>query len=318
MNKPARILVTGAEGFIGQVLCKDLDHRGFSVVAVGRNSSNSNIFSIGNINGTTNWAPALPNVDAVIHLAAYAHVLGSDQSEKLIREVNVNGPANLAKQAAAVGVKRFVFVSSIKVNGDWTVGKPYAETDSPHPNDIYGTSKLEAEQALWEISSETGIDVVVVRPPLVYGPGVKANFLSLIKTVSRGIWIPLGAIDNKRSFIYVENLSDALILCATHPDAAGETYLVSDEPAISTPDLIRKIAKALGMPCRIFSVSPTIIRLFAKLINKSSQVEKLLQSLEVNSSKIRYKLGWVPPFSMQQGLTVTAEWFKTYCWEKRK
>lgn len=313
------ILVTGANGFIGQAFCKALVQRRFPFIAVSRSDSNMDSYiTIGDINGLTDWTQVLAGIDIVVHLAAYVHVPTSSQSPELIQEVNVEGTANLARQAAQAGVKRLVFVSSIKVNGEYTEVQPFTENDSPCPMDAYGKSKFKAEKALWDISRETGMEIVVVRPPLVYGPRVKANFLSLVRLIEKGLWMPLGAIKNKRSLIYVENLVDALILCAAHPHAAGETFLVSDGPAVSTPELMRAIAKALGRPYRIFSFPPLIMRLFARLMNKSSQMDKLLQSLEIDSSKIRSHLGWDPPFSMQQGLQEAARWFKENQQEKIK
>lgn len=306
-----RFLVTGANGFVGQAVCKTLAQRSFPFTAVSRSNQGTNSYAnLGDINGLTDWSPVLVDVDVVIHLAAYAHVPASSQSAKLIQEVNVNGAVNLARQAASAGVKRLVFVSSIKVNGEYTEAQPFTENSPPCPMDVYGKSKLEAEHALWDISRETGIEIVIVRPPLVYGSGVKANFLNLVRLIEKGLWLPLGAIKNRRSLIYVENLADALILCATHPRAAGETFLVSDGPAVSTPELMSTIAKALGKPCRMFPLPVSIMRLLARLTGKSSQLNKLVQSLEIDNSKIRNLLGWSPPFSMQQGLQETARWFR--------
>lgn len=307
-----RFLVTGANGFVGKSLCRALTDKGFKVIRVSRKTRDDNVVPVGDINGMTDWSNILQGVDVVIHLAAHVH-----QTEALatvpniFHEVNSEGTANLARQSASAKVKRFVFVSSIKVNGEYTEeGHPFTETDAPRPEDAYGISKLEAELALSQIAKETGLEIVVVRPPLVYGPSVKANFLNLLKLITRNVPLPLGAIKNNRSLIYVENLVDALVLSATHPDASGETYLVGDGPAISTPALVKSLARALGKNGRIFFLPLTPLRLLSRLLNKSSQFDKLVQSLEVDSSKIRRELEWIPPYTTQQGLFETAKWFK--------
>lgn len=266
---------------------------------------------IDKVNADTNWSKALIDVDTIIHLAARVHVMHEYVTDPLSEflEVNLHGTTNLARQAAKAGVKRFVYVSSIKVNGEFTDGTPFTEDNKPHPQDPYGVSKWEAEQALKKISAETGIEVVIVRPPLVYGPGVKANFYNLLKIVYKALPLPLGTINNRRSMIYVGNLVDALIVCATHPQAAGKTYLVSDGEDISTPRLINQLARALSRPCRIFSVPLSWMRFFARLIGKSAVLDRLTQSLVVDSSLIRRELQWEPPYSLQQGLQETAEWY---------
>ncbi|MDX8379204.1 MAG: NAD-dependent epimerase/dehydratase family protein, partial [Gallionella sp.] len=223
------------------------------------------------------------------------------------RAVNVAGTACLAHAAAAAGVKRLVYVSSIKVNGEATCGDvKFTETDESSQQDPYGISKWEAEQVLHRVAAETGLEVVIVRPPLVYGAGVKGNFAQMLKVLSQGIPLPLASIDNQRSLIYVENLVDALILCGTHPDAAGQTYLVSDGEAISTPDLLRQLGAAMGHPARLLPCPQVLLRLAGRLIGKSDQIERLLGSLQVDSGKIRRELGWTPPFTMEQGLYAAA------------
>jgi len=224
------------------------------------------------------------------------------------RKVNVEGTAQLALEAAKAGVKRLVYISSIKVNGEESA-IAYS-TDSPvAPSDPYGISKWEAEEALRRIEAETGLEVVVVRPTLVYGPGVKANFLNMMKIISKGIPLPLASINNKRSLIYVGNLVDALAVCATHPAAAGKTYLVSDGEDVSTPELLRRVAFALGVPARLLQFPVLLMKLLGKLTGKSGAVNRLTGSLTVDSSKIRQELGWTPPFSMEEGLLETAAWF---------
>lgn len=309
-----KVMVTGATGFVGQQLCTAFDNaHGIEVIAAVREPKDIGVQTVvvGDINSNTTWKTSLNQVGVVFHLAARVHVMHDDVEDPLaaFREVNLHGTVNLARQAAAAGVKRFVYVSSIKVNGECTDVKPFTETDDPHPQDPYGISKWEAEQALGKIGRETGMEIVIVRPPLVYGPGVKANFYSLLKLVSKALPLPLGSIHNRRSMIYVGNLVDALILCATHPAAAGQTYLVSDGDSVSTPQLVKEIATAMKRPERVFPFPLSVMRFFASLIGKSSAVDRLTQSLEVGSSKIEKELGWQPPYSMQQGLQKTADWF---------
>lgn len=225
------------------------------------------------------------------------------------RQINVAGTERLARMAAINGVKRFVYVSSIKVNGEGCE-KPFTEHDIPAPDDPYGVSKWEAEQTLHKVADDTGLEVVILRPPLVYGLEVKANFLSLLKLFDRAIPMPLSSINNLRSLICVENLVDAIITCITHPKAVGQTYLVSDGKDVSTPELIRRAAAALGRPARLFPFPPSLMRFVGKLFGKSDAVERLIGSLTIDSSKIRRELGWKPPYTMEQGLKETAEWFK--------
>lgn len=309
-----KLMVTGVTGFVGKQLCTALDNAdGVEVIAAVREPKNIGVQEVvvGDINSYTTWKASLNQVDVVFHLAARAHVMQDDVEDPLaaFREVNLLGTVNLARQAAAAGVKRFVYVSSIKVNGEYTDVKPFTETDEPDPQDPYGISKWEAEQALQKISHETGMEIVIVRPPLVYGPGVKANFYSLLNLVSKALPLPLGSIHNRRSMIYVGNLVDALILCATHPVAAGQTYLVSDGEDVSTPQLIRAIASAMRRPDRVFPFPLSLMRSAASVLGRSSVVDRLTQSLEVDSGKIRKELDWRPPYSMQQGLQETVDWF---------
>lgn len=310
-----KFLVTGANGFVGKQLCAELLRQRQSVRIAVRSgvspAENVEVVVVGSISGETDWSNVLQEVDVVIHLAARVHVMHDETDNPLdeFLKVNLHGTVNLARQAAA-GAKRFVYVSSIKVNGEQTAsGKPFAESDTPHPQDAYAISKWQAELALQAISQETGMEVVIVRPPLVYGPGVKANFANLLSAINRGIPLPFGNISNSRSLIYVGNLVDALIACATHPAAAGKTYLVSDGEDVSTPQLVQAVAYALHKPGRIFSMSITLIRGIAKLCGKPSAVDRLTQSLVIDSSKIRSELGWQPPYTMAQGLQATAEWY---------
>lgn len=269
---------------------------------------------VGEINSATDWSSALLDVNVVIHLAARVHVMNDTSTDPLteFRKVNVQGTENLARQAARAGVRRLVYVSSIKVNGEETAGhQSYTEQDIPSPRDPYGVSKWEAEQVLQRVARETGLEVVVVRPPLVYGPGVKGNFISLLVAVSKGLPLPLAGADNARSLVYVGNLADALIACAKHPAAAGQTYLVSDGMPVSTATLVEKIAEALGCRSRSFYFPPVLIRAAAAVLRRSAQVDRLFGSLCINDEKIRRELGWVPPYTLEQGLRITADWYRS-------
>jgi len=268
---------------------------------------------VGDINSATYWGSALHEVDVVIHLAARVHVLHENAKDPLdeFRSVNVAGTEHLARTAAAKGVKRLVYVSSIGVNGlQTTLGRPYSETDNPHPHNAYALSKWEAEQVLLRVAQETGLEIVIVRPPLVYGRGAPGNFAQMLKVLGAGIPLPLASVHNLRSLVYVENLADALILCATHPAAAGQTYLVSDGEDISTPELLRQIGSAMGHPARLFYSPPGLLKLAGRLFGKSDQVDRLLASLQVDSGKIRRELNWKPPYTLQQGLQTSAEWYR--------
>ena len=310
-----RVLVTGASGFVGGALCAGLASLGHEVRAAVRNPE---IFSIGgcdvmkisSIDSDTDWAVCVADVDVVIHLAARVHVMTDKASDPLaeFRRTNTAGTENLARQAARAGVKRLVYVSSIKVNGEATEGAAkFSESDVPNPQDPYGVSKYEAEQALHRIAAETGLEVVIVRPPLVYGAGVKGNFAQMLKVLVKGIPLPLASVNNRRSLVYVGNLVDALILCAKHPLAVGQTYLVSDGDDISTPDLLRQLGVAMGHPARLLPCPATLLQLLGRMVGKADQVERLLGSLQVDSGKIRRELGWKPPYTVSRGLQVTAE-----------
>lgn len=312
-------LVTGANGFVGQALCAELLRRGLAVRGAVRGQASSippmaRATVVGGITIDTDWSAALDGVEMVIHLAARVHVMHESAADPLaeFRSVNTAGTEHLARCAAASGVKRMVYVSSIKVNGEQTCGgQKFSETDTPAPQDPYGVSKWEAEQALQRVASETGLEVVIVRPPLVYGPGVKGNFAQMLNVVSRGIPLPFASLRNQRSLLYLGNLVDALITCATHPAASGQTYLVCDGEDVSTPDLLRQLAVAMGAPSRLLPCPATLLRLAGKLAGKSQQVERLLGSLQVDGDKIRRDLNWVPPYLLQQGLQATAEWYRT-------
>ncbi len=299
---------------MGNVLCAELLTRRMSVRAVMRSQSTSiegtEAAIINAIDGNTDWLDTLRGVDVVIHLAARVHVMHDDSTDPLaeFRRVNVAGTENLARQAVRAGVRRLVYVSSIKVNGEATCGEgKFSETDASAPQDPYGISKREAEQVLHKVAAETGLEVVIVRPPLVYGAGVKGNFAQMLRVLSKGIPLPLASVKNLRSLIYVGNLVDALILCATHSAAAGQTYLVSDGEDISTSDLLRQLGAAMGHPARLLPCPQALLKWAGSLTGKAEQVERLLGSLRVDSGKIRRELGWIPPYALQQGLRITAK-----------
>ena len=304
-------LVTGANGFVGQALCAALRERGEIIRSAVRVAHDAEQTAVGEINANTDWTNALQGCATVIHLAARVHVMNDISSNPLeeFRKVNLHGTENLARQAAAAAIKRFVYVSSIKVNGEQTTLKTFSESDIANPQDPYGVSKWEAEQALHRVAAETGLEVVVVRPPLVYGAGVKGNFISLFNAIDKGLPLPLAAAHNARSLVYVGNLVDALITCATHPKAAGKTYLVSDRVDVSTAMLVREIAAALNRPDRSFYFPPAVLRTIAGLLGKSAQVDRLFGSLQIDSAKIRRELNWSQPYTLQQGLQATAEWY---------
>lgn len=319
-----KFLITGASGFVGKILCAQLLQQGHELRAANRTAAsecmrmpvNAGVMYreivIGMIDGKTDWSSALAGTDVVIHLAARVHVMRENAVDPLaaFREVNVAGTERLARAAASSGVKRLVYVSSIKVNGEQTETVPYSEQDVPDPRDPYGISKYEAEQALHRVALETGLEVVIVRPPLIYGPGVGGNFLRLLKLMSRGVPLPLASIRNRRSMIYLGNFVDALITCATHPAAAGNTYLVSDDEDISTPLLMRNMANLMGKHGWLWPLSPFFLKLAGKTTGMSGEVERLIGSLQIDSSRIRRELGWRPPYSLQQGLSETVRWFE--------
>lgn len=309
-----KILITGASGFVGRYLVHDLVKEGLSVCCAMRTDTmfedtvDSKIL-IPSIDAHTDWTEALSGCEVVMHLAARVHVMNDTSADPLaeFRTVNVEGTLNLARQAASAGVKRFIFVSSVKVNGEHTkAGKPYTEDIVPNPQDAYGISKLEAEQGLLTIAKDTGMEVVIIRPPLVYGAGVKANFASMIRAVKRGIPLPLGAIRNKRSFVYVGNLVSMIMRCIEHPAAANQVFLVSDGHDLSTSELLRSCAAALGVKPRLLSVPQWLIEGCAKLLGKQAVAQRLCGNLQVDISKARTMLGWEPPFSVADGLKATA------------
>jgi nucleoside-diphosphate-sugar epimerase len=312
------ILVTGSTGFVGSALLKRLLKDGLEVRAIARSSLSAELkdvqhHKICDITASTDWNAALNRVCVVVHCAARVHVMNDDAMDPLqaYRDVNVHGTLNLARQAAQVGVKRFVFVSSIKVNGEATQPcQPFTADQAPAPLDPYGVSKLEAEQGLREIEAQTGMEVVIVRPPLVYGPGVKANFASMMRWVARGIPLPLGAIHNARSMVALDNLVDLLMTCLKHPGAAGQTFLVSDGEDVSTTNLLFRAAQAMEKKIFLLPVPVFWLMAAATLLGKRDVAQRLCGSLQVDMSKTRRLLGWVPPLTLDQGLKRVVEEMK--------
>jgi len=308
------VLVTGANGFVGRAACVAIRQAGHAVIPAMRQPHGlTDERVVGEIGAHTEWRAALYGVKMIVHLAARVHVMQDDPQYPLApyREVNTCGTLNLARQAAAGGVRRFVFVSSIKVNGEGRI-TPYTETDTPVPEDAYARSKWEAEQGLRQVAAETGMDVVILRPPLVYGPGVGANFLRLMQMIDRGWPLPLGAIHNHRSVLYLGNLIDAILLCLDHTDAAGQTFLLDDGKPVSTPELIRAIANAMHRPARLLPVPPPLLVLAGNLLGKGPSVSRLTVSLYIDGHVIRERLSWIPPYSMEAGLAATVAQYKTY------
>ncbi len=286
------LLITGGSGFVGRALVKRLD--GLPMRLATRADSAS-------------WSKVLDGITAVVHLAARVHVMHDTETYPLtaFRAVNVDATLLLARRAATAGVKRFVFISSVKVNGESTPpGRAFTETDAPNPQDAYGQSKYEAEYGLRQIAVETGMEVVIIRPPLVYGPGVKANFAALMSAVQRGWPLPLGTVHNQRSLVALDNLVDLIFTCIAHPQAGNQTFLISDGQDLSTTELVRSMARAAGVPSRLFPVPVWALRVGATVVGKSDSVQRLCGNLQVDISKARNLLGWVPPITVEEGLSL--------------
>ena len=306
----SQVLVTGGQGFVGNALAQCLLAVGLSV----RVSTRQMLINTGHrikrvqatdLNSETNWFPALQEIDVVVHCAARVHIMKDTAADPLtaFRAVNVGGTLNLARQAADAGVKRFVFISSVKVIGESTqTGRAFTEDDAPNPQDAYGQSKYEAEHGLSQLSANTGMEVVIIRPPLVYGPGVKANFADLICAVQHGWPLPLGAVHNQRSLVALDNLVDFIVTCITHPQAANQTFFVSDGQDLSTTELVRGMAEAAGVPARLLPLPVWALQAGATLLGKGDAVQRLCGNLQVDISKARNYLGWVPPVSVEEGL----------------
>jgi nucleoside-diphosphate-sugar epimerase len=311
-----RILITGANGFVGSALIPILKSHGHQIRASVRNPGIAPVpdtVVTGEIGPETDWTEALRGIDAVVHLAARVHHMDDPADCSLVieayRRINVEGTRRLAESAARAGVRRVVFVSTIKAVTENSGDSPVTEATPPAPETPYGISKLEAERVLTEIGGRTGLETVILRPPLVYGPYVGANFLRLMALCRHAPPLPLGAIHNRRSLIYVENLAGAIACCVEHPAAAGGCFLVHDGKALSTPELIQTLATIMDRPSRLFSVPPILLKLALKLVGRGDAYERLAASLEVDDRHLRRTLGWQPFWSQEDGLRLTAEWF---------
>lgn len=314
-----RILVTGANGFIGSLLVQTLVERDLRVRAAVRSTEAAMALRraigglpvetavVGSISDSTNWRAALEDVTSVVHLAGVAH---SSANEEVYRRVNVLGTRALARASESAGVNRVVFLSSVKASGDATNGEPYIESQEPHPSDAYGLSKLEAEQVLADAANNGAFEVVVLRCPLVYGPGVRANFLNLLRAVDRELPLPFASVHNRRSLIFVGNLVHALILSLSCPTMRHELFHVADDPPRSTPELIRALAAALGRKPRLLHVPPALLRIAGSCTGQSRMLDRLLNSLEVDTSRLRQALGFIAPFSFEAGIAATAAWYR--------
>lgn len=296
------VCVTGATGFIGKNVCDLLNYRGYRLIKVSRNKL-SGYIAVGNIDAQVDWSNVLDGVDCVIHLASKAHVFGKNLSDtkELVFQVNVAGTVNLARQAVNSGVKRFVFISSIGVNGASSTA-PFLFSDKPSPYDTYTQSKFRAEEELLEIAKKTGLEVVIIRPPLVYGKNAPGNFGSLIKLVNLNVPLPFGAIYNKRSFISIDNLADFISLCIEHPLAVGKIFLISDDHDVSTTELIDCMIKSSGNNQCLIAVNISFLRFVAYLIGKASSIDKMICNLQIDMSYAKDTLGWKPPISLQEGI----------------
>ncbi len=306
------ILVTGANGFVGRALMAETRARRIDARGAVREGAIGDEVEIGNVGPETDWTASLRGVACVIHTAARVHVMRETAEDPLrhFRAVNVEGTLNLARQAVAAGSRRFVFVSTIKVNGESTSpGRPFTADDKPHPADAYAISKFEAEKGLRRLAGEAGIEVVIVRPPLVYGPGVKGNFARLVEWLAKGLPLPLGAVDNRRSLVAIENLVDLILSCADHPAAADRTWLVSDGEDLSTPSLLRRLGDALGKRAHLVPVPTGLLRVAAAAVGRRDSAERLLGSLQLDISPTRDLLDWNPPLTVDEGLQRVAHDF---------
>ena len=321
-----KVLVTGANGFVGRETCRALADLNIPVRQAVRSlppessppvqlhgaySPAQEICWVGDIGESTDWTKALDGINVVVHLAAHVHVMRTSRARALteFHRVNTLGTEQLARSAIRAGVRRFVYLSSVGVHGRSTNGRPFTETDVPHPHDAYTMSKWAAEQKLRTIADDSGLEIAIIRPPIVYGPREPGNFMRLVRLVDSGLPLPFGSIPGRRSLIYVRNLANAIVACAEHPGAAGQTFLVSDGEDVSTLELIHRIADGLGRRARLIPFPLGCLRILGRLAGRSKQLNSLLLSLVIDSSKIRRELAWNPPCSMSSGLRETVDWY---------
>ncbi|KAE9636503.1 UDP-glucose 4-epimerase family protein [Aeromonas veronii] len=299
-----KVILTGASGFVGRHIKNTMPRE--KLILVGRrNLDEEYTFFSSDLDENSQYDSIMKDVSCIIHCAARAHVMneGNDNPYCLYHKINVDGTLNLARQAAVNGVKRFIYISSIKVNGESTrVNSPFTEKNIPAPEDAYGISKLAAETGLRELSIETNMEVVIIRPPLVYGPGVKANFSAMMNLASKNLPLPLGAINNKRSMVALDNLVDLIVTCIDHPKAANKTFLVSDDHDVSTTELLEMMVRAIGKTPRLLPVPMEWLKFAGKLIGKQAVIERLCGNLQVDISYTKEILGWQPPISMEEGI----------------
>ena len=302
------ILVTGAAGFVGCALRRDFQRRGLQFRGATRNGGD-NTLAVGSIGASTDWSKALDGVDTVIHLAARVHVMRDTAAdpEAAFRETNVDATLCLSRQARDAGVRRLIFLSTIKVNGDETDRDgAFKADDAPAPTDAYGRSKLAAEHALHGLASLGGLDVVVIRPPLVYGPGVKGNFRTMLRWAERGLPLPFGSVDNRRSLVSVDNLTDLIVRCLESPAAGGHTFLASDGQDVSTSEIIRLLSASIGRRSPLVPCPPRILKVLAALVGRGGEMSRLLESLRVDIGATRDRLNWTPPWSMAEAFSRSA------------
>ncbi len=300
-----KILVTGANGFVGRELCNHLRFLGFDVIPVVRRPGDIKGAVVLKFGSDAEWSFLLEKCDYVIHLAGRAHIMLEIENDplKIYRSVNVNNTLNLARLSARHGIRRFIFISSIKVNGEITQpGKYFTAEDIPFPKDAYAISKLEAEEELHKISNETGLEVVVIRPPLIYGPNAKGNFSSMVKWLRHGVPLPFGSIDNRRSLVGLDNFCDLISRCVDHPSASGQTFMVSDGEDLSTTELLKRTALALGIKPRLINVPKPLLQFSADIFGRGDFAQRLFGSLQVDISKTKDILNWEPPLSVDEGL----------------
>lgn len=313
-----KILVTGASGFVGAATARRLEKDGAHKVRRAVRTTRSDFpdtIAVGDIGGATDWRFALEGVDVVVHTAARVHMMQDRALDPLaaFRHVNVEGSVRLARQAAQAGIHRLVFISSVKVNGEATLpGQPFRPQDPvARPGDPYGISKYEAEQELREVGAQTGMEIVVVRPVLVYGPGVRANFENMMRWIDRGLPLPLGAIhDNRRSLVALDNLCDLIACCVAHPAAAGEIFFAADGEDVSTTDLLQRVAAALCKPARLLPVSPVLLQTCMRMIGRAKVAQRLCESLQVDIDANAWLLGWRPSVTLDAALAQTASAFR--------